>query len=226
MEEAIPSLSTVGVGSRFVSQDDLEAAKAKRQEQWKAAYARLGQEPPPEPKEDVFDGRSLAEKLAANRAAKQEEWEERNKLGNQFRALEEDEVLFLDSILEKQREEERLRKETEGEELKNFREAVAARENAAKPPPVVADATPPSKPKPKPAPSVAKKDTKKSLKGVLVKKKPAKPSVTAASTAASTEKGEKSATGSKDQRHAERSPGREDDDLPQAKRRKVSEPEQ
>ena len=45
-------------------------------------------------------------------------------VGNQFRALEEDEVLFLDSILEKQREEERLRKETEGEELKNFRECV------------------------------------------------------------------------------------------------------
>lgn len=44
--------------------------------------------------------------------------------GNQFRALEEDEVLFLDSILEKQREEERLQKEMEGEELKNFREYV------------------------------------------------------------------------------------------------------
>ena len=42
--------------------------------------------------------------------------------GNQFRALEEDEVLFLDSVLEKQREEERLRKEMDGEELKNFRE--------------------------------------------------------------------------------------------------------
>ncbi|TBU46117.1 NEFA-interacting nuclear protein NIP30 [Dichomitus squalens] len=122
MEDAIPSIQTGGVGSRFVTQDELEAAKARRDEQWKAAYARLGQEPPPQPAEDVFDGRSLAEKLAANKAAKQEEWEERNKLGNQFRALEEDEVLFLDSVLEKQREEERLRKEMEGEELKHFRE--------------------------------------------------------------------------------------------------------
>lgn len=43
-------------------------------------------------------------------------------IGNQFRALEEDEVLFLDSIMEKQREEERLRKEMDGEELKHFRE--------------------------------------------------------------------------------------------------------
>ena len=42
--------------------------------------------------------------------------------GNQFRALEEDEVLFLDSVLEKQREEERLREEMDGKELKNFRQ--------------------------------------------------------------------------------------------------------
>ena len=55
-------------------------------------------------------------------AAKQEEWEERNKLGNQFRALEEDEVMFLDSIREAQFEEERKRKEQDGQELKSFRE--------------------------------------------------------------------------------------------------------
>lgn len=55
-------------------------------------------------------------------AAKQEEWEEKTKLANQFRALEEDEIMFLDSVREKQEEEERLRKERDGEELKGFRE--------------------------------------------------------------------------------------------------------
>ena len=78
-EEAIPSISTGAVGSRFISQSDLETAKARRDEQWKAAYARfafctslthaysndlllrLGQEPPPPPQEDAYDGRSLAE---------------------------------------------------------------------------------------------------------------------------------------------------------------------
>lgn len=40
MDDAIPSISTAGVGSRFVSQDELEAAKARRDEQWRAAYAR------------------------------------------------------------------------------------------------------------------------------------------------------------------------------------------
>jgi len=40
---------------------------------------------------------------------------------NQFRALEEDEIMFLDSIREKQAEEERLRKAQDGEELSDFR---------------------------------------------------------------------------------------------------------
>lgn len=46
-------------------------------------------------------------------AAKQEAFEEANRLKNQFRALDEDEVEFLDSVLESTRaEEERVRKET------------------------------------------------------------------------------------------------------------------
>ncbi|KAF9229411.1 hypothetical protein BS17DRAFT_688909 [Gyrodon lividus] len=121
MEEGIPTVAVTGVASRFVTQTDVEAAKTRREEQWKAAYARLGQEPPPQPAEDSYDGRSLAEKLAANRAAKQEEWEEKTKLANQFRALEEDEIMFLDSIREKQAEEERLRRLQDGEELSDFR---------------------------------------------------------------------------------------------------------
>ncbi len=40
MDDSIPSIQTAGVGSRFVSQDELEAAKTRRDEQWKAAYAR------------------------------------------------------------------------------------------------------------------------------------------------------------------------------------------
>ncbi|KAG8219905.1 N-terminal domain of NEFA-interacting nuclear protein NIP30-domain-containing protein [Butyriboletus roseoflavus] len=196
MEEGVPTVAVTGVASRFVSQTDIEAARSRRDEQWKAAYARfagtvhttpsgslilfrLGQEPPPQPIEDVFDGRSLAEKLAANRAAKQEEWEEKTKLANQFRALEEDEIMFLDSIREKQAEEERLRRLQDGEELSDFRKAVAARENAINnPPPVVLKPTAPSKPSSDgqikvtmPAPK-KEASVKKALKGVIVKKKP------------------------------------------------------
>lgn len=38
--DAIPSISSGAVGSRFVSQSDIDTAKARRDEQWKAAYAR------------------------------------------------------------------------------------------------------------------------------------------------------------------------------------------
>jgi hypothetical protein len=40
MEDGLPSVSVGGVGSRFISQNDLEEAKARRDDQWKAAYAR------------------------------------------------------------------------------------------------------------------------------------------------------------------------------------------
>lgn len=173
----LPSLSAGPVGSRFVSQEDLETAKARRDEQWKAAYARLGQEPPPQQQhEDSYDGRSLAEKLAANRIAKQEEWEEKTKLANQFRALEEDEIMFLDSVRERQEAEERQRKEKDGEEVKGFKEAVAARTSAVNnPPPLLAASTSTAPPKPSKATPSVRKDAKRSLKGVVVKKKPKVP---------------------------------------------------
>ncbi|KAI0068390.1 hypothetical protein BV25DRAFT_1987176 [Artomyces pyxidatus] len=196
MSDDIPSISSGAVGSRFVTQSEIDTAKARRDEQWKAAYARLGQEPPPQPQEDSYDGRSLAEKLAANRAAKQEEWEEKTKLANQFRALEEDEIMFLDSVRERQEEEERERKERDGKELKSFREAVASKVVVKSPPPV----EPPSKPVTSTktaAPSApAKKSVKNSLKGVVVKKKP------------------KSAVDTKDKK--------DDESPPDPKRRKIS----
>ncbi|KAG6832445.1 hypothetical protein H0H92_001491 [Tricholoma furcatifolium] len=173
MEESIPSLSAGVVGSRFVTESDLDTAKARREEQWKAAYARLGQEPPPQQQEDSYDGRSLAE------IAKQEEWEEKTKLANQFRALEEDEIMFLDSIRERQEAEERLRKQQDGEEVKSFREAIAARTSASNnPPPIIGPSAPVTKPKAPTTSLAVKKDVKKTLKGVVVKRKAApKPTI-------------------------------------------------
>lgn len=42
MEEALPTITSEpgSVGSRFVSQGDIDSARARRDEQWKAAYAR------------------------------------------------------------------------------------------------------------------------------------------------------------------------------------------
>ncbi|MCJ1312876.1 hypothetical protein MMC25_006552 [Agyrium rufum] len=86
------------------AQSDLEAARREKSEQ--AAQQ---------------NGKSLFEVLQANKAAKQEAFEESIRLKNQFRSLDEDEVDFLDSVLESTRaKEEALKKETT-ERLDEFR---------------------------------------------------------------------------------------------------------
>jgi len=79
--------------------------------------------------------------------------------------------MFLDSVRERQELEERERKEREGEELKTFREAVAAKVTVKSPPPVPAAETV-SATAPKPVSAPSKKPSKAALKGVIVKKKP------------------------------------------------------
>lgn len=65
------------------------------------------------------------------KAAKQEAFEEKAKLQNQFRSLDADEVDFLDSVLDKQREEEaRMKKETR-EQLELFKKQQDEAERAA-----------------------------------------------------------------------------------------------
>ncbi|MCJ1248371.1 hypothetical protein MMC30_005588 [Trapelia coarctata] len=67
------------------------------------------------------EGKSLYEVLQANKAAKQDAFEESIRLKNQFRNLDEDEVEFLDAVLESTRaREEAVKKETR-EQLELFR---------------------------------------------------------------------------------------------------------
>ncbi|KAL9598569.1 MAG: hypothetical protein Q9219_004400 [cf. Caloplaca sp. 3 TL-2023] len=66
-------------------------------------------------------GKSLYEVLQGNKAAKQEAFEESIRLKNQFRTLDEDEIEFLDSVLESTRtKEDAIKKETT-EQLETFR---------------------------------------------------------------------------------------------------------
>jgi len=85
--------------------------------------------------------------------------------------------MFLDSIREKEEAEEKARREMDGEEVKSFKEAVAARMQQSNPPPTLpstSTAKPPAPKKETKQPVVMKKDAKKSsLKGVVVKKKKA-----------------------------------------------------
>ncbi|KAF4467539.1 nefa-interacting nuclear nip30 [Fusarium albosuccineum] len=90
-------------------QQELEAERQRREEQRVKAATGEGE-------------KSLYDVLQANKAAKQAAFEEQTKLRNQFRALDDDEIEFLDEIrANKHAEEERVRRETE-EGLKAFRE--------------------------------------------------------------------------------------------------------
>ncbi|KAF5623461.1 nefa-interacting nuclear nip30 [Fusarium sp. NRRL 52700] len=90
-------------------EQQLEAERKKREEQRIKAATGEGE-------------KTLYDVLQANKAAKQAEFEEQAKLRNQFRALDDDEIEFLDEIrANKRAEEERVRRETE-EGLKAFRE--------------------------------------------------------------------------------------------------------
>lgn len=71
MDPSLPEAAGVStsVASRFVSETALQAAQSKREEDWKAAYQRLGEEPPKREAEEVYDGRSLWEKLQENKVS-------------------------------------------------------------------------------------------------------------------------------------------------------------
>lgn len=125
-DEPINLVLSSQVASRFVSSSDLENARLKREEEWKATYERLGQEPPPMPKEE-YDGRSLYEKLKETKDKKQEAFEEKLKFKNQFRALDDEEVAFLDDAAEEKRAIEMAKQEEIQKEMKRFKEAIASR---------------------------------------------------------------------------------------------------
>ncbi|KAH7133601.1 N-terminal domain of NEFA-interacting nuclear protein NIP30-domain-containing protein [Dactylonectria macrodidyma] len=92
-----------------IVQQELEAERRRREEQRVKAASGEGE-------------RSLFEILEANKAAKQAAFEEQSKLRNQFRALDDDEIEFLDDVrAAKRAEEDRVRRETE-EGLRAFRE--------------------------------------------------------------------------------------------------------
>ncbi|KAL8968012.1 MAG: hypothetical protein Q9183_002663 [Haloplaca sp. 2 TL-2023] len=87
------------------AQEDIEAARRRKEEEGKQE-----------------GGKSLYETLQSNKAAKQEAFEESIRLKNQFRTLDEDEVEFLDSVLESTRAKEDAVKKETSEQLSLFRQ--------------------------------------------------------------------------------------------------------
>ncbi|KAL4999639.1 N-terminal domain of NEFA-interacting nuclear protein NIP30-domain-containing protein [Aspergillus recurvatus] len=103
---------SAGTDQEPIERDDAWLRVQKELEDERRRKAELG-------KQD--GGKSLYDVLQQNKMAKQEAFEEKIKLKNQFRALDEDEVEFLDSILESTRAQEATVKKETAEQLEQFR---------------------------------------------------------------------------------------------------------
>ncbi|KAJ9117829.1 hypothetical protein QFC20_000109 [Naganishia adeliensis] len=181
MDDSIPvtGLQTSGsVSSRFVSQNELDEAKKRKDEEWKAAYARLGQEPPPQQEETEYDPRSLYERLSTQKETKKEEWDAKMRMANQFRGLEADELQFLDETGRVERERQRKVEMQDAEQLAAFKRLQSRQGGLIEPPieertaPALAPVVPSvASTKPAPAPAApSKRNVKSLLKGVIKKK--------------------------------------------------------
>ena len=83
------------MASGFVTEAELEERKKVRQEEWEKV--RKPEDPVAAPEEPV-DNRSLWARLEEQKQKKQAEWDEEHQFKNQFRGLNDDEVLFLDKV--------------------------------------------------------------------------------------------------------------------------------
>ncbi|KAJ9639299.1 hypothetical protein H2204_003910 [Knufia peltigerae] len=118
--------------SRFVPAGTEPGSESNEKEDdaWVKARQQIEALKKPKPAEEGKQegGESLYEVLQRNKAAKQEAFEESIKLKNQFRALDDDEVDFLDSVLESERAKEDAAKREMSEQLEAFRSQRAKAE--------------------------------------------------------------------------------------------------
>lgn len=109
---------------KFVSQADLSDAQKWREKEIQEAYARIGEEPPPKPKDESYDPRPLYERLREAKALQDEKMEEMFKLRNQFRGLDESESQFLAEIERARKWREQEKRREDANELQEFRRYV------------------------------------------------------------------------------------------------------
>ncbi|KAJ5893916.1 hypothetical protein N7495_005607 [Penicillium taxi] len=117
------------MSSGFVSAGTSDQQVDHRSDEWIQAQKELEEER--KRKADISnqkDGKSLFEQLETNKMAKQEAFDEKWRLKNQFRSLDDDECEFLDSVLESTRVQEAAIKKDTADQLEAFRKQ---REEAA-----------------------------------------------------------------------------------------------
>ncbi|KAJ5151921.1 hypothetical protein N7492_010216 [Penicillium capsulatum] len=112
---------SAGTTDQPVERDDEWLKVQQELEEERRRKAEIGQQ---------NDGKSLYEVLQQNKMAKQEQFEEKIRLKNQFRALDEDEVDFLDSVLESTRAQEAAVKKDTADQLEVFRKQREEAEKA------------------------------------------------------------------------------------------------
>ncbi|XP_030059587.1 PSME3-interacting protein [Microcaecilia unicolor] len=110
------------INKRFVTESELEERRKRRQEEWEKVRKA---DDPEECPEEVYDPRSLYEKLQEQKEQKQQEYEEQFKFKNMVRGLDEDETNFLNEVSRKQQLIEEQRRDEEMKELNEYRSALA-----------------------------------------------------------------------------------------------------
>ncbi|GBB97084.1 hypothetical protein RclHR1_02910012 [Rhizophagus clarus] len=121
--------------NKFVSSKEIEEARLKRQEEWKKAFERIGEKPPPI--EEEYDPRTLYERLQEQKIKKEEAFQEMTRFSNLIHRLDEDEIEFLATLESEERVKELEKMKRDEEEVEKFRRAAAEADKAATSKPII-----------------------------------------------------------------------------------------
>ncbi|XP_041123861.1 PSME3-interacting protein-like isoform X3 [Polyodon spathula] len=112
----------VFVNRKFESETEIEEKRKKRQEEWEKVRKP---EDPEECPEEVYDPRSLFDRLQEQKDKKQQEYEEQFKFKNMVKCLDEDETNFLDEVSRQQMLVEKQRRDEDLKELNEYRSTLS-----------------------------------------------------------------------------------------------------
>ncbi|KAJ1830660.1 hypothetical protein LPJ63_004791 [Coemansia sp. RSA 2711] len=118
-------MTSTNPNSRFISEAAIEEARQERSEAWKRAY-ESGTAPEPSDASD-YDPRTLYERLQEQRAKKTEALAESRRFANQIQRLDDDDIEFIDTVDERERQKQLERRREERAALAAFNERVAER---------------------------------------------------------------------------------------------------
>ncbi|CAI2162360.1 12235_t:CDS:2 [Funneliformis geosporum] len=148
--------------SKFISSKEIEEARLKRQEEWKKAFERINEKPPPI--EEDYDPRTLYERLQEQKMKKEEAFQEMNRYSNLIHRLDEDEIEFLATVESEERVKELEKMKKDEVELENFRQAAAEADKVAISKPIAHE------PAPAPVKNTLKQDSQRKILANAVKK--------------------------------------------------------